>query len=216
MAQEHFDMVVKNVKLLMSNKNMKAADLIRETGIDQSHMSNVLNEKKGSRFTLDQIIAIADVFNVSVDYLIGRSQLKESTAVPTNEEIYRFFSRLLESKVLKSVSMEMEDDAYVIYDGPDQWAYPYEYKKLKNKYKCFYFSNYEQLLSKEDYEKLDEMEQDNYSTDLNMSGNDCARNIELNEFLTYYYKLYDVKKNSGMDEDIYQTAIQDRLDKLKY
>lgn len=216
MSQEHFDMVVKNTKMLMANNNMRAADLIRKTGIDQSHMSNVLNEKGSARFTLDQIIAIADAFNVSVDYLIGRSQLKESAAVPTNEEIYRFFSRLLESKVLKSVTMDMEDDAYVMYEGPEQWAYPYEYQKLKKPYKVFYFSNYEPVLSQEEYDKLSEPEQDNYSMDLNLSGNDCPRNVELNEFLTYYYKLYDVKKNSGMDEDIYQTAIQDRLDKLKY
>lgn len=216
MSQEHFDMVVKNTKMLMANNNMRAADLIRKTGIDQSHMSNVLNGKGSARFTLDQIIAIADAFNVSVDYLIGRSQLKESTAVPTNEEIYRFFSRLLENKVLKSITMEVEEDAYVLYEGPEQWAYPYEYKKLKGKYKCFYFSNFMPLMSQEEYDKLNEPDQDEYSNELNIYGNDCPRNIEFNEFLTYYYKLYDIKKNSGMDEDIYQTAIQDRLDKLKF
>lgn len=216
MSQEHFDMVVKNTKMLMANNNMRAADLIRKTGIDQSHMSNVLNGKGSARFTLDQIIAIADAFNVSVDYLIGRSQLKESTAIPTNEEIYRFFSRLLESKVMQTTNLEIEEDAYVINDGPDPYAYPYRHTKLKSNYKIFYFSNYEPLLSKEEYDKLDEGQQDNYVMDLDIAGNDCPRNIELNEFLTYYYKLYDVKKNSGMDEDIYQTAIQDRLDKLKH
>ncbi len=214
MSQEHFDMVVKNVKMLLANKSMKAADLIRETGIDQSHMSNVLNGK--ARFTLDQIIEVADAFGVSVDYLIGRTQLKESTAVPTNAEIYRFFSRLLENKIMQTTTRDIEEDAYVINEGSEPYAYPYIYTKAVNNYKVFYFSNYEPLLSQEDYDKLDEGQQDNYSLDLDMAGNDSPRNIELNEFLTYYYKLYDVKKNSGMDEDIYQTAIQDRLDKLKY
>ena len=72
------------------------------------------------------------------------------------------------------------------------------------------------LMSQEEYDKLNEPDQDEYSNELNIYGNDCPRNIEFNEFLTYYYKLYDIKKNSGMDEDIYQTAIQDRLDKLKF
>ena len=214
MSQEHFDMVIKNVKMLLANNGMKAADLIRLTGIDQSHMSNVLNGK--SRFTLDQIIEVADALNVSVDYLIGHTQPKETTSIPTNAEIYHFFSRLLENKVLQTRTLDIEEDAYVLDETPDPYDYPYRHAKKQTKYKIFYFSNYMPLLSTEEYAKLDEEQQDNYTQDLGFSGNDQPRNIELNDFLTYYYKLYDVKKNSGMDEEIYQTAIQDRLDKLKY
>ena len=214
MSQKHFDMVIKNVKMLLTNKGMKAADLIRLTGIDQSHMSNVLNGK--SRFTLDQIIEVADALNVSVDYLIGHTQPKETTSIPTNAEIYHFFSQLLENKILQTRTLDIEEDAYVIDYDIDSFEYPYKHEKLNNSYKIFYFSNYEPLLSKNDFDKLNESQQDEYLLELRISGNDRPRNAELNDFLTYYYKLYDIKKNSGMDEDIYKTAIQDRLDKLKY
>ena len=214
MSQEHFDMVIKNVNMLLTNKGMKPADLIRLTGIDQPHMSKVLNGK--SRFTLDQIIEVADALNVSVDYLIGHTQSNETTSVPTNAEIYRFFSRLLENKILQTRTLDIEEDAYVLDETSGPYDYPYWHTNKQTKYKIFYFSNYMPLLTKEEYDKLDEEQQDNYTSDLNLCGNDYPRNAEFNEFLTYYYKLYDIKKNSGMAEEIYQTAIQDHLDKLKY
>ena len=209
MAQENFDMIIKNVNMLLEKKNWKPANLIELTGIPQSQMSKVLNGK--ARFTLEQIIAVADAFNVSIDFLIGREQKYTQTTLPTNKEIYEFFAPLLETTTLRSIYVNVEEDAYELIDEP--FTYPYGFTKKTSSYKAFYFSNYTQLPNASD---LSADECNTLDMELGINGNGFERNKELNEFLTYYYKLYDLKKNSGMDEDIYETAINDRLDKLKY
>ena len=214
MAQKHFDIIIKNVRQLLENKKWKANKLCEITGIPQPQMSKVLNGK--SQFTFDQIIAVAEAFNVSIDYLVGRYELNESTSIPTNREIYEFISSLLENNILKIKDIDVEEECYVPYEGFEEYHYPYEHKIKNNKYKSFYFSNFISVLSREEFEKLDPYEQDEYRYDIETHGNDNTRNIELNEFLSYYEKLYDIKKNANMDEDIYNTAIHDRLDKLKY
>lgn len=40
MTDDNYEILVKNIELLMQNKNMIPADLIRETGIAQSQVSN--------------------------------------------------------------------------------------------------------------------------------------------------------------------------------
>ena len=209
MAQENFDMVIKNVNMLLEKRNWKPAKLIEVTKIPQSQMSKVLNGK--ARFTLEQIIAVADAFNVSIDFLLGREQKYTQETLPTNKEIYEFFAPLLESGTLKSIFVNVEEEAYELIEEP--FTYPYGYTKKTSSYKAFYFSNYTQLPN---IRELSAEECDEIDIDYGINGNDFERNKELNEFLTYYYKLYDLKKNSGMDEDIYETAINDRLDKLKY
>lgn len=213
MAQKHFDNIIKNVKQLLLNKNWKAIKLCEITGIPQPQMSKVLNGK--AQFTFDQIIAVSEAFNVSIDFLVGRYELSDSVSIPTNREIFEFISILLENNILRAIDIDVEEDCYVPYEGFDEYHYPYEYKKMHNKYKSFYFSNYFPILSLEEFEKLDPYEQEEYRYDIETNGNSNTRNIELNELLSYYEKLYDIKKTASMDENIYNTAIHDRLDKLK-
>lgn len=214
MAQKHFDKIIENVKQLLLNKNWKAIKLCEITGIPQPQMSKVLNGK--AQFTFDQIISVAEAFNVSIDFLVGRYELSDSVSIPTNREIFEFISSLLENNVLRSIDIDVEEECYVPYEGFEEYHYPYEYKKLHNQYKSFYFSNYFPVLSLEEFEKLDPYEQEEYKYDIETNGNDNTRNMELNDYLSYYEKLYDIKKNANMDENIYNTAIHDRLDKLKY
>ena len=154
MAQKHFDIIIKNVRQLLENKKWKANKLCEITGIPQPQMSKVLNGK--SQFTFDQIIAVAEAFNVSIDYLVGRYELNESTSIPTNREIYEFISSLLENNILKIKDIDVEEECYVPYEGFEEYHYPYEHKIKNNKYKSFYFSNFISVLSREEFEKLDE------------------------------------------------------------
>ena len=213
MSQEHFDIIVKNVKNLLENKKWNANKLSEMTGIAQPQISKILNGK--SRFTLDQIITVAETFNVSLDFLVGRNTFNNPDTIPTNKEIYSLVAPLFENNILNVIEIDVEEDAYVPSDAFDDSTYPYKYKKMNSKYKGFYFPNHTPVMSNEEYDKLDPFQQENYQMNLNILGNEETRNIEFNEFLSYYLKLYDLKKNSNMDEVIYHTAIQDHLDKLK-
>ena len=72
MTDDNYEILVRNIEMLMQNKNMIPADLIRETGIAQSQVSKALSRTQKTQFTFEQIWTIADYFNVSIDYLVGR------------------------------------------------------------------------------------------------------------------------------------------------
>lgn len=54
----------------LSLRQMKAADLSRMSGIDKGTISRYLH---GEGLTLKNAVHIADVLNVSMDYLTGRT-----------------------------------------------------------------------------------------------------------------------------------------------
>ena len=56
---------------LMRRYGFHRADLAREWGIARS---SVTQKFKNDRFTLRDVCSIADLFDVSVDYLLGRSE----------------------------------------------------------------------------------------------------------------------------------------------
>ncbi|MBQ8780811.1 MAG: helix-turn-helix transcriptional regulator [Oscillospiraceae bacterium] len=76
--------MIKNLRLLRE-----------ENGISQQKLAEMLNisqqavfkyEKTASEPDISTLIKIADIFNVTVDYLIGNSEIKEKNA-PTNAVI---------------------------------------------------------------------------------------------------------------------------------
>lgn len=61
----------KRIDSLMRRYGFKRADLAREWGMT----SGAVTQKfKNDRFTLRDVCSIADLFDVSVDYLLGRSE----------------------------------------------------------------------------------------------------------------------------------------------
>ena len=55
----------------MRSNRFKRADLARELSVTPSA---VTQKFKGNRFTLRDVCRVADIFDVSVDYLLGRSK----------------------------------------------------------------------------------------------------------------------------------------------
>jgi len=73
--------VVKNISAFMQYQRRAGygffqTDITRETGIPQYQLSNYEHGK--SIPSLPAIIALADMFDVSIDYLVGRCQNREA------------------------------------------------------------------------------------------------------------------------------------------
>lgn len=73
--------VIRNISAFMKHQRkfgygMFQTDISRETGIPQYQLSNYETGK--SIPSLPAIIAIADMFDVSIDYLVGRCQNREA------------------------------------------------------------------------------------------------------------------------------------------
>ena len=69
------DLYTKIEKLCKKHK-IKIADLSRETGITKTYFSDLKNNRSKS-ISIAKLIIIADYFNVSLDYLVGRKKLRQ-------------------------------------------------------------------------------------------------------------------------------------------
>ena len=91
------------IKDLREDRDMRQSDLARETGIDQRTISNYETGKTSP--DAEALIRLADFFDVSIDYLVGRSYVdfsskeKKSAAIDQIidelEELKKYWTRLL-------------------------------------------------------------------------------------------------------------------------
>ena len=73
------------IKDLREDRDLRQADVAKATGIDQRTLSNYETGKTNpDSFAL---IRLADFFNVSIDYLLGRTNLRKDTADDVLQEL---------------------------------------------------------------------------------------------------------------------------------
>ena len=61
----------RNIKELLKNKNITQQQLAQTIGMSQSNVSKALSEGDKKCFTVEQIYSIADHFGVSIDWMLG-------------------------------------------------------------------------------------------------------------------------------------------------
>ena len=71
------------------------------------------------------------------------------------------------------------------------------------------------LIRETGIEGLDEFSLDELGQDFLINGNYNRKSKEINDFLTYFFKLYDLYKHNNLEREIFEQAISDRLDKLE-
>lgn len=64
---------IERIKDLMNEERISQAELARSVGISQSAVCNWMNGKKEP--SIDSLWRLADFFDVSVDYIIGRKEI---------------------------------------------------------------------------------------------------------------------------------------------
>ena len=62
---------------------------------------------------------------------------------------------------------------------------------------------------------IEEFSLDELGQDFLINGNYNQKSKEINDFLTYFFKLYDLYKHNNLEREIFEQAISDRLDKLE-
>ena len=84
------DILNNNIRILMKDKNISQTDIAVEIGTYQSRVSDCLKGKKD--FTLPQIVSIANLFDVSVDELLGDIKKRTLKANSFSDIIALLFS----------------------------------------------------------------------------------------------------------------------------
>lgn len=68
---------------IMEDKRLKQSDLADYIGISNSSVSDWKN--KGSIPSADKIVKISEFLNVSIDYLLGKTNIPDETEMPTGD-----------------------------------------------------------------------------------------------------------------------------------
>lgn len=84
------------IKDLREDRDMRQSDLAAATGIDQRTISNYETGKTSP--DAYALIKIADFFDVSIDYLVGRTELDISSEEKREQIIDRMIKELTELK----------------------------------------------------------------------------------------------------------------------
>ena len=74
-------MLIEQLELLCVRDNKKISNVLKEIGISPS---NAQRWKKGENTNINTLIKLADYFNVSTDYLVGREKVSVNTATNSN------------------------------------------------------------------------------------------------------------------------------------
>ena len=95
---------------LRESKNMKQSDLARRLSLDKSSMSKIENGTR--KVSSDEILKIANIFEVSTDYLLGNNEKNHKSPDWANEADRIDLDKLLQSNTpmgYGEMSMSPED-----------------------------------------------------------------------------------------------------------
>ncbi len=95
---------------LRESKNMKQSDLARRLSLDKSSMSKIENGTR--KVSSDEILKIANIFEVSTDYLLGNNEKNHKTPYWATEADRIDLDKLLQSNTpmgYGGMSMAPED-----------------------------------------------------------------------------------------------------------
>lgn len=178
MKNHDFDILKRNIEALMKKKGWSQTELGQKIGMEQSNVSKCLGEN--GCFSLEKVCRLADVFETSVDELLGRKTKEKDHSV---REICKFLVDLITSDEITTISYEKNENVW-FEDDPDN-SPEYSNKNKVIKYNAFYFPTYEQI---PDYS--DEYTVESKLDEFKYCGNFLKKNAKINHFL---YKFIDTR-----------------------
>ena len=197
------DILISNIKTLMSNNSVTQEIMAWAIGMSQPNFNHAINNTGGKRFTIEQIFDMAHYFGVSIDWLMGNQGGGAITAKSSAD----FISRAVSSGNAKLIQVSVED---VIYRSDKPYCDKERHKK-EMKYWAMYFPSYF-----DPYETITDDEE--YYNDIigcaECGGNDTLY-MPLNAFLDKLVGFHDMYVSRKIDAEDYQTLVAKNLEMLK-
>lgn len=201
------EILIRNIKKLMTDNNITQSKLADILGMSQSNVSKALSENDKKMFTLDQVAGIAKHFNTSIDRLMGN--VKATLPGTSPRDIAAYISQLIENEDLIVFDHSVEENVNEVTwdkDGPSGS------EAVKTTlYHAFYFPSYWQLpkdknLSWEDEQQL--------ISEYMQCGNE-GRHYDTNRFIHQFLQIHAMYKQSGLEEETYRNVVADLLNHLR-
>ena len=207
MSNYHTDILIQNITKLMKQNNTTQLNLAEYLFMSQSNVSKALSLTDKKNFTLEQVIGIANYFNVSIDLLVGNT--KSSKLNTSQRAIASFFVELISNKNAKFTEIEVEEDIYENdYDTYNISPECTHKRELQN-YLALYLPSY---WNPQDAEN-DIQVRENYA-EVTQIGNDTSM-LPVNNFLVHFNEINTLYNNKQLPEEIYNIVIEGLLNNLK-
>ena len=201
------DILLQNIKKLMTDNGITQAALADILGMSQSNVSKALSSNDKKNFTLDQLAGISKHFKVSIDVLIGNQQVIERDLSP--RAVAEYFVRLIEQGDVEIIKHPVEEEIFEPYYDYQLREPAYHQYKKNIEYYAFYFPAYWHMPSGLDYEEESEM-----FAEMTQTGNDTIH-CKTNTFFRHFLEIYNLYKQKALEEDTYRTVITDLLSHLR-
>ena len=205
MSELNFDLLEKNIRILIQNQHITQQKLAEITGMTQANVSKALNPHENKHFTLEHIYRISQYFGISIDKLVGNTAPEQAEVNPRTA--FEFIIKFMCAKKIRTAEMVVKETIYEHEEGKEE----YTPKETEITYPVFYFPDYEQL---SDYFLSPS---DEPAFDLHMqfcsTGNQTSY-FRLNEVLKKIIPLTQMYLKDDIPEEAFQMIVDGYLNAL--
>lgn len=198
---EHANNMIKD---LMKEKN-ESQTYVAESilGTQQSNLSAALNSKNSRRLTLEQYIALADHWDISLDALFGREKEEQKVSISARS-ICEWIMYILKTKRarLESVTIGEKD----LTEAKDFYG---DIPRKAHTYSALVFPNYDTTSKSYEYHLSMREKHDG-----GIYVNEDQINQAINAFIKDFTELEDFKNSNNLPEKAYQAAVNAYLDEV--
>ena len=200
------DILIQNIEMHRKKENITKTQLASILGMSQPNVSKALNPNEKKCFTLEQVINIADYFNVTIDSLVGSPKTDTIVSANNPRDIAAFLAQCIENEKATVAEYSVEETVFVEDYDPRELFCNYKKTTQEVRYPILYFSDYwsPSLISETD-EEYAELQKEAFQC-----GNQTG-NVPINNFLRHFLQIHTLYKKGELAEETYRTVVQDLL-----
>lgn len=206
MSRFNRDILIQNIEIQLKKNNINKTKLADILGMSQPNVSKALNPNEKKCFTLEQVIAIADYFKVTIDSLVGSPKADTIVSANSSRDVAAFLAQCIENEKATVTNYTVEQTVFVEDYDPRELYSNYKQTTQNVSYPVLYFSDY---WSPSQYAETDE-EYSELMQEAFQCGNQTG-NVPINNFLRHFLQIHALYKKKELTPETYRTVVQDLL-----
>lgn len=205
----NFDILKENIRKRMSDKHMTQNDVAEALDTTQANIAKHLKKNNDAQtFTLKQVCQLADLFETSVDELLGRDTTSEKISV---NNLCKFLAELIQRKILVPYEIHVDEqlDIETNFEFEDEAEYDRQNEKIK--YVALYCPCFNNSNPNRKNYQITEIDSKILDPRVAIS----ADKREINKFLNKFISSFSKFDNGLLDADEYDSIVRAYFEALK-
>ena len=207
MSDFDVDILIKNIKKIMKDKNISQAKLAEILGMSQPNISKALSRNERKCFTLAQIYDLACYFKISIDELVGNVSGMEASISPRSTAA--FITKLAEAHAIEFIPYSRTEEVFKLVEDTSLSYVDYSRVNEKVTYPAIILKSYWSPNDAPNEEAFQES-----LTEAFQVGNETAM-LPANKYLDQFQEIFKIYEKGDLSKQTYETVIADLLSHLK-